>query len=346
MRLKNIDLLKGFLPILIVFIHCDFLRGTPQYVSSLGGFVSFLDVFTASMLSVAVPAYFFISGFLFYNGASVDFATYSNKIRRRVGSLLLPYLTWNIIGLILLLIKKLPAFAHQFPQYDHFHLSALQLISGFWSIDVSPYPYDMPLWFIRNLIVVQLFAYPIGWMLKKNGILTIIAAAGVIVFLDWAAPGKDFYSVPQSFLFFILGGYSALHLPGLMQSQRRASLWAVAFVGLVVLSITHPQSALFYYSKTTVGIIAFCKIATLLANRDFTLPGLFNSSAFFIYAFHGLFITVIQKLIISALPPVSSPVAMADYLLIFVALYGISMGTYKILSLTFPSFTKFLTGAR
>ena len=53
---------------------------------------------------IAVPLFFFMSGFLFFYRTDFSFATYKQKLIKRVHSLLIPYLLWNaemlVVGFI------------------------------------------------------------------------------------------------------------------------------------------------------------------------------------------------------------------------------------------------------
>ena len=49
-------------------------------------------LFSQILPSVGVPAFFFISGFLFFNKQYLDWDIYKYKIKRRFFSLLLPYI--------------------------------------------------------------------------------------------------------------------------------------------------------------------------------------------------------------------------------------------------------------
>lgn len=56
---------------------------------------------------VAVPFFFFTSGyFFFYKVREWNVSCYKNKIRKRLKTLLVPYLLWNILALCLVILSK------------------------------------------------------------------------------------------------------------------------------------------------------------------------------------------------------------------------------------------------
>ena len=117
----------------VVIIHC---YGKPFDFESLDfSNLSGYDIFNLFRVSISkvlthvcVPTFYFISGFLFFKGLEIwDNSLYVAKIKRRVKSLLLPYLIWNTIYIIIGLIS---AYRHHgdggfqwfFQEYGYWHL--------------------------------------------------------------------------------------------------------------------------------------------------------------------------------------------------------------------------------
>lgn len=195
-------------------VNYESLTGVDVY--SLVG-ITFSHVLT----QIAVPMFFFISGYLFFKGLeSWNLNSFGSKLRRRLKSLLIPYLIWNtiqalvIIGVMilayLLMGKSISRISEWFCNIGYFY-------GVYWSDQTTvvlkenmlglpfykSFPLLMPMWFIRDLMVTVLLA-PILWLLLKKIPLIILA---VLSFL-WATgtgtaiPGLSF----SSLLFFGLGG--------------------------------------------------------------------------------------------------------------------------------------------
>ena len=47
----------------------------------------------------AVPTFFLISGYYFFLNTRFTLATYKDKLRKKIRTILLPYLLWNIIAI-------------------------------------------------------------------------------------------------------------------------------------------------------------------------------------------------------------------------------------------------------
>lgn len=89
-----------FLSVLVIFVHSThFSLASLQAVPHSGFFsASFLikiEFFFSEFLGqVAVPGFFFLSGFLFFRGLD-DAKNWGRKVKSRVFSYVLPYLLWN-----------------------------------------------------------------------------------------------------------------------------------------------------------------------------------------------------------------------------------------------------------
>ena len=89
-----------FLSVLVIFVHSThFSLASLQAVPHSGFFsASFLikiEFFFSEFLGqVAVPGFFFLSGFLFFRGLD-DAKSWGRKVKSRVFSYVLPYLLWN-----------------------------------------------------------------------------------------------------------------------------------------------------------------------------------------------------------------------------------------------------------
>lgn len=347
MQSREINILKGTLPILVVLIHSNFLGNVACDEETLRGFVIFRQILQDSVLSLAVPAFFFMSGYLFYQrGPELSFYDYKDKMKRRARTLLIPYLIWNIFGLLLLVVKMLPGVHQYFPQYHEADLSTLSIIKGFWTLSHSPYPYDMPLWFIRNLIVVQCCGYAIGLLLRYCRAYSVVVTAAGVAMMQMFFPDIYDQGLESTFLFFTFGGAASCWLKSIFRPMRGLGYIAIGYLVVVACYIISGGGALLFYLKTLTGIFVLCRLAAKLCSDGIHIPHLLTGSAFFVYAFHGLFVTVSHKLVTALVRPTSDIFAMVDYALVFIMLYGVSLVAYLLLNRFFPSFTKILCGGR
>ncbi len=158
---QNIDLEKlqsqiiSFLrfPLIVgvVFIHCGGMIDAPQKGNVSDWYYWIIRMFSGVLPLVCVPLFFIISGFLFFykNGS------YRNKLYKRMYSLGIPYLIWNILGIIIICFKHF-ALPKYFPKWNDWDTCLNSFLNIF---RCSGTPPDYPLWFIRDLIVIVIFSF-------------------------------------------------------------------------------------------------------------------------------------------------------------------------------------------
>ena len=97
----SLENLKVVMSILVITIHFSLPCCDATYLS--------IQSFVRSIVcGVAVPTFFCISGFLFFmNFDEWDWRVFGNKVRRRVSTLLLPYILWNFVSVALVMGARL-----------------------------------------------------------------------------------------------------------------------------------------------------------------------------------------------------------------------------------------------
>ena len=189
-RYQAIDLLKVILTVGIVLRHAT--------LAGVAGRSDAFDLFSLvveSVTEVCVPLFFVLSGFLYFRNvpAKPDAGYFWSKTRRRVTSLLVPYLIANAVAFVLYWL------AHRF---------APGMLSGFFGDDWrNPLfvfvtgPVNMSLWFIRDLIVACLLA-PLFYLFVRYTRIWGVIALGVVWF---SVGGSPFYN-----FWFALGAWAAV----------------------------------------------------------------------------------------------------------------------------------------
>ena len=97
---KKIILFSYIFSVGIVCYHADFDTIFSKIVvsnSKIDVFVDFLNVFLDSFGATGLAFFFITSGFLMYYNMSLE--NMYNKVKRRIRTLLLPLLIWNVIGI-------------------------------------------------------------------------------------------------------------------------------------------------------------------------------------------------------------------------------------------------------
>ena len=160
------------------------------------------NLFSEVLPRIAVPLFFIISGYLFFRSGFM-IRTYTDKLRRRVRTLLVPYILWNLLYLIRTAFRDIPAFSGLSHDTAQANWSLSAVLACFWdkSRGVFPvpassyiYPQDFPLWYVRDLMVMVVLAPVLYWMLKKVGWLAVVGLACLAFHLQYNLLGTVLHS--------------------------------------------------------------------------------------------------------------------------------------------------------
>ena len=199
---KVIDWLRFPMAAAVVLLHAgEISQGTygPDFYSTLR------IILSHGICRVAVPCFFFISGFLFFSKLDKwDWGIWYKKIGKRARTLLLPYILWNLIALFVgcgygWIRSRFNASVEP--------MSLINLLRNngwlniFWASTMNC-PIDYPLWFIRDLIVIVAIS-PLIYLLIRYCKVWGLATVFIICILTGS---RDI----EGFLFFAFGAYLRL----------------------------------------------------------------------------------------------------------------------------------------
>ena len=148
-RSCELDVVRCMMNYMIVLLHA---WAAFQYVCR--DTVEFkMWTFICSYLSwMAIPTFFLISGYLLFQKFS--FATWPEKMRRRVRRLAVPYIVWNVAFVVfyLSLARIVPRLGTRVASFG------LDTFAGAFSkvLSLTIAPIDGPLWFLRVLFLLTL----------------------------------------------------------------------------------------------------------------------------------------------------------------------------------------------
>lgn len=342
-----LDWLRFPMAVCVVFIHSYGTRAAncDHWVADFWSWEALYDtmrIFCSKVVpACAVPTFFLISGYLFFRNMQVwDWHRYGDKLRRRVHTLLIPYLGWNAFHCIHLswpllmrifrgeaswkalwiLWDRLGGWrmlwdGHQFgPAYENI----LGVPMAFTS------PVLGPLWFMRDLMVVVLLAPLLYWLLRKGGRWVVAVLGACFVFNVWIPLSGTSASCT---FWFAWGAWHAIRGGDLVASMRRlrwgAYPLALAGMGLLLnlrCSTPGPDSLglrLLHASYVVAESVAAVSLAGVICQRGWLRwPGWLAGSTFFIYLSH---IFVRKQVLRPFLPLMQSgswPLQLLAYLLV------------------------------
>ena len=282
--------------LLIVSVHVvpDIVEGTWDW-----WIVSFIG---REMASIGVPMFFLISGLLFFcnidKGQSVrDFTKiiYSGggKIEKRIKSVLVPYLAWNLITyMVLTLVYKKASF-----ELDVLFSHRVFFDWNYEPVGFIPYPCDGPLWFLRNLFVISLCA-PLVFAFVKY-VKAYIGIPFLVLFYITNIISAYDMGIVGTFSLFTIGAYIGLNrwcvLPFILRYGYVLPPFYVIGV-LFDLYIMNVTDAHIYIYRTFImlGIPTLVYATSRLPQKykDIEFPSL----SMFIYCAHGFLLAPVMSL--------------------------------------------------
>lgn len=337
---KAIDIDKFLLIIGIVMVHANVCvglsPGQKSEVNRIG--LLLMDLFVGSFGAVYVPCFFIISGFLYFlNVSEFTSNVYKQKSVRRIRTLLIPYLLWNIAGLALQLLK---CTLLNYPSYGIVtdgHPDILRILEGFWNM-TDGYPYAVAFWFIRNLIIFVILS-PLAYSICSNR--WIFFAFLLIICLG----GVELYGMQ----YFIIGGYIALasrKMPDIPPLTALLCIFAWVTLSAYRLRFVHPPVSL-NLLQALAGFFAILPAANRLVrcirNRWFSL--LVNAT-FFIYALHQFFFTLTRDFYVKVFGLETVWGVIAAFAASCTTLIVVPFGVWLLMRRYCPRLTGLLTGNR
>lgn len=310
-RNKTIDAMKALSTIMVVYIHSHNIVNYAG-VENRNTVIQLVSVLTGA----GVPAFFLISAYLTKKSAK----PYKENIKKKVKTLLLPYLLWILIYVMLEVVgnKVLPtAFS------DVTKWSGVDWIKNLVGIPFVEPPIYSPLWFVRDLFVLNLIAPVFELIINRTPhYITLIIIGG-----GWYLPLPGYFR--QAICFFMLGLFmgaiEAKNVRIFISKKVSTFLTIIFMLGIVVL----PDN--YYVTKTktlmaTALLYFICRF--ICENREYKWLQSITSYSFWIYATHGKLLSILQTLSIRVLTQ-SDGIILAEFLIfpVVVILICITLGT-------------------
>lgn len=272
---QSIEVLRLPLAILIIYIHFGGAFDTSLQEYGIQWFLhtnanEWFRMIVKCFSNLAVPVFFFISGYLFFGGSGFSKKIYAKKLKSRLYTLLIPYILWNIIRFVVEIPRE--------------------------GIDSWPLMFIAPangqFWFIRDLIYLSILSLLLYYFIKRIGFIFplffyVIDALELLTY-----DIHDGYLMIGSVSYFSFGACFSIKSKNIDDVFQKC--FKISFVALAIYIVF---SFMFAFTATN----RFLSSALLLA----AFPGLFNltitfspkvqsflakyaCTSFFIYATHRI----------------------------------------------------------
>ena len=369
LRSQALDLLRFPLAVVIVIIHTFSYRGTGLIFSNneidFHNIVFFEEIqcfIDGFLRGQSVPIYFFISGFVFFLSVEWSKEKYIQKLKNRVKTLLIPYLIWNTIALLLVIISQIYFTPFLSKPMQAWNFSLKNILLCYWvykgellGIEISSlHPINGVLWFVRDLMIVVLCT-PVLYRLMKRGNCWFVVLLGVLWFFNSCFDERYAFlnGWLSAFFFFSWGAYMSINRKDMLVEfgrYFRLSVFMYPILGISYVAAAHwcPEICKTIKSLNVFfGLLFAYNLAAWLLRKKYCKASPFlASSSFFIYVSHSLICGRLLKLLYIYLQPASSISLLFIHISTVVLTLAFLLSAFYLMRRYTPALLRVLTGRR
>lgn len=346
------DTLKSLrfpLIVAVVFIHS--FDNNLLHFGSHPWFANVQYLFSQVFARIAVPTFYFVSGYLFF--FNIDNWTqeiYRHKLQRRLTSLFIPYIFWiSSAVLIFFVAQQIPALSPFFSGVNKRveDYAILDFLQAFWVVKPSISPILYQFWFIRDLIVIILLSPLIYYFLRHLKYFGIF-----ILFAIWfTAPPYLIAGLSFPCLFFFsLGAFFSIYKINALESfyQIRQVVYIYPFIAFLDFMVRgFYKNQYIHNTGVALGMISFINLMYWLTVKKEIKPiEILASASFFVFAFHEPWLSLTKKSIAYLIRPNSEVAFLLIYFTTPILVILLSLAVYVGLKKTFPTFLRIISGGR
>ncbi len=296
--------------VLSIFIFWIHIASFGQYLLTSSGesvsrtIVIFCSsIFTDTFSRLAVPLFFIISGAVLFR--DYDNSKYAYKVKSRIWSLLIPYLFWNVVGMLFEIVTSYTFISKFFLSREKFVLTIPNVIEG-----IFFYKCNGPFWFICTLIIFVIIS-PIFEFLAKRKTTAFISVLLFILLSQFDVPViSTLLYKTSSLTFYMVGCIIGKHYMRQFTSEKGklfsivslciflicTVIWFFRSIGVLRFSVVVNIILL------TIYALSFWVAADLMLNiKKISVKPIFYDN-FFIYAMHINVSAIIVKLLYLVMP--------------------------------------------
>lgn len=228
---------------------------------------------------VAVPFFFFSSGFFFMRIDYVREKKYLSMLSKKAASLLIPFVIWNLVGVCFLFVSD-----NEGNMGETWQVMLRNFLMSKW--------YG-PLWFVRDLMILML-CYPLyGWLYRKPFRPLLIAIILWLMYSRWWPADISLLSA-EGIIFFLLGGLLHYHST-ILTKRTPMSATILLLVCWLVFSFNFTSwNMRIHQLSLLIGMPAFWLSLDLLPESVTVFCKRMSKYSFLIYVTHFYLLKVLK----------------------------------------------------
>lgn len=340
---RSIETLRFPLILLIICLHC--YTSTSAVTRGHDTYFRLIYPISLWMGETGVPAFFFISGLLFFYSKK----SYTQKVKSRFHTLLIPYLFFNGLILCLYLCSMFMGNSVMIMGKNLSDYSTTDYIRAFWDRGVWDHgngsPVLCPFWYIRNLMVLAILSPIIYYIIKYTKLLF-----PVFFGLLWINAHDSAYTF-QSLTMFSLGAYFPICDKNPIEIfDKYRGLFICAFFFLAIMDFLHlyvsiPFSLPFHRMSLVANTFLCISFLGEFMYRHHLYSSFLSKSSFFIFCIHYPFVTYLRP-VFEKTNGFNDIIIVVKYFMSVVCITFLCILIYKLLKRIIPGFVYMITGNR
>lgn len=245
------------------------------------GLTGYVQMGFSQITDIAVPFFFIVSGFFFFRHSYYSNGAYNAMLKKKAKTLLYPFLIWNFIGVLILLV------------YDRKMLgnSLIEYIVNFITSQ-----YYGPLWYVRDLMIWMALVPLYGWLFNYRirwGLPFIIFT----LFYIWN-PGTSNILTTEGLFFFLVGGVLSSDSTMLRKIINRYILLLLFGVWISISFNIYTWGTPYLHKfNILLGLLVFWNLFDYIPQRLSEKLLSLSSYSFLIYVMHFYIEKVIKVLV-------------------------------------------------
>lgn len=345
---RKIKILSAISIIMVLYIHMYYTEGSSMPIlriveGSIG----------QGICTVAVPLFYIISGYLFFLKMPKGIRSIPKKLRKRVRTLLIPYIIANILTFVFyvalnLLIWKMPSLGN----VVNFRVLDNAIEAGPWNtfclIFIDP-PIAFQLWFVRDLMVAMICSPVIylllRWIMPRGAKYILLLVLLVLIGCPNHIPCLS------AFIWFTLEGYIAICNIRTDYMPAHNIVYSLFLLYIITSIVNQCSDTPSYTAKfiPILGIPAIWYLYDIIVKRCNELKNVqiikwLASYTFFVYLCHEPLLNIFKKL--PLLISRSETILITSYILTPVIFYIFACCLGRLIKAISPKIYYVYTGGR
>jgi fucose 4-O-acetylase-like acetyltransferase len=353
----RLDLIRFPLIVGVVIEHAyksGFQFGSTEVALRLTNYgLNFVNsLISGGLAFIAVPLFFFMSGFLFFYSLEWSRAAFFQKVRSRIKTLLVPFLFWNLLVFVVYVVAQNIPITAQYFAGGIPHITQSGVFEYFnLIIGINRYPVAFQFWFIRDLMILVAITPIFHLMHKKTAFIFLALFFCIWFFNIWPSNVLSIIPSPEPIFFFYAGSIVAVKKRTPFLFDKYGLVLIVMCIAFFIVDMLLGQSStsLLYRAGILTGVFAaFYTTKILMVSKR--IKSLFlwlgGSACFFVFAMHEPLMSFFQRVVIKLFIPTNDVSTLFFYCAIPIAIIVLSLLVFKILSHILPRFVALITGGR